>query len=296
MLVTSNFCLGDTTLSTGRVTMSGGELFVANSKASAILNVAVGTMTISGGKATVDSLVLTNSAGRVAFNSGTVRTRSSQVANGVPFIVGDGVRPATLELLGGIHSFGDGLVISSNATLKGCGTIVGTITSFGTIATNCDSIAPNIAQQPQSLTVSNGGPATFSVVADGTEPLTYQWRRNDIDLTGQTGATLGFASVQPGDAGTYMVVVSNSSGSVTSAPAVLRVLISPELINTSFSGTNVSFSFMSAAGLSYTVEFKDELDQTMWNTLTTLTGNGSVLHANDPGPLPPHRFYRVRVE
>jgi T5SS/PEP-CTERM-associated repeat protein len=298
LLVMSNFSLGDTILSTGSVRMTGGEMFVTNSNASAALTVAVGTMTVSGGNATADHLVLTNPAGRFVFNSGTLRTRSTQIANDVPFVVGDGVKAATLELLGGTHTFANGLIISSNATLTGCGAVVGTITSFGTIATNCgpNATPPSITQQPQSVTVSNGGPASFSVIANGTPPLAYQWRHDGTDLPGQTGTTLSFSAVQPSAAGSYTVVISNVGGSVTSAPAVLRVLISPMLVNTAFSGTNVNFSFTGAAGLSYTIEFKDELVQTAWTSLTTLTGDGSVLHANDHGPLPPHRFYRVRVE
>jgi T5SS/PEP-CTERM-associated repeat protein len=298
MLVTSNFCLGDTTLSTGSVAMTGGELLVTNAEAAAALTVAVGTLTVSGGSATADNLVLTNPAGHLVFSSGTLRARATQIANGVPFVVGDGVRPANLELLGGIHSFAQGLVISSNATLTGCGTIAGTITSFGTIATNCGSGAtrPSITQPPQSVTVSNGGPASFSVMADGVPPLAYQWRHDGADLPGQTGTTLAFSAVQPGDAGSYTVVVGNISGSVTSAPAMLRVLVSPALINTTFSGATVSFSFLSTAGLSYIVEFKNEFAAPSWTTLKTVPGNGGVLGVDDPGPLPPHRFYRVRVE
>jgi hypothetical protein len=212
--------------------------------------------------------------------------------------VGDGVRAATLELLGGTHLFANGLVISSNATLTGCGAVVGTITSFGTVATNCGSsvTSPSITQQPQSVTVSNGGPAGFSVVANGTAPLTYRWRHDGADLPGQTGTTLSFGAVQPSDAGSYTVVVGNISGSITSAPAMLRVLIAPALLSPAFAGTNVSLSLLTAAGLSYTIEFKNAFTATVWTPLTTVPGNGGVLKVNDPGPLPASRFYRVRVE
>jgi len=56
-------------------------------------------------------------------------------------VVGDGSTPATLQLLGGTYSFADGLVVANNATVTGCGTILGSITNHGTIATNCGRLA-----------------------------------------------------------------------------------------------------------------------------------------------------------
>jgi hypothetical protein len=41
--------------------------------------------------------------------------------------------------------------------------------------------APSIGTQPQNTTVSPGAPATFSVVASGGSPLTYQWQRNGVE-------------------------------------------------------------------------------------------------------------------
>ena len=68
------------------------------------------------------------------------------------------------------------------------------------------------------LTVMDSStPASFSVTATGTAPLSYQWRWNGSDLTGQTHTNLAFGAVQPADTGNYTVVVTNLSGSVTSA-------------------------------------------------------------------------------
>jgi hypothetical protein len=86
------------------------------------------------------------------------------------------------------------------------------------------AVAPTITAQPASLGVSVGQPATFSVVATGTGPLTYQWRRDGADIAGATGATYTAASVAMTDDGaTYSVVVTNGVGSVTSGAAVLTV-------------------------------------------------------------------------
>jgi hypothetical protein len=67
------------------------------------------------------------------------------------------------------------------------------------------------------------GAVSFTVVATGTPPLNYQWRKDGQPLTGQTSATLTLANVQPSQAGSYTVVVSNSAGQVTSNPAMLTV-------------------------------------------------------------------------
>ena len=84
---------------------------------------------------------------------------------------------------------------------------------------------PGIVSQPQNLMVTPGSTATFSVGADGSPTLTYQWYFNGTSMgAGATGATLTLNNVQPGQAGTYSVVVGNGIGSTaTSQPAVLSV-------------------------------------------------------------------------
>jgi hypothetical protein len=69
-----------------------------------------------------------------------------------------------------------------------------------------------------------GQTATFSIVADGTAPFTYQWTRNASNIPGATTASYVISKVQPTDAATYAVVVSNSAGSVTSDNAILAVV------------------------------------------------------------------------
>ena len=85
------------------------------------------------------------------------------------------------------------------------------------------STAPVITNQPQSISVSEGNQASFSVTATGTQPITYQWRKNGVNISGATNATYTIPSVVPSDAGNYSVIVSNSAGSVTSNNAALSV-------------------------------------------------------------------------
>jgi hypothetical protein len=83
--------------------------------------------------------------------------------------------------------------------------------------------APSISAQPQNQTVTVGGSVTFSVAATGQPAPTYQWRKNNANILGATGASLSLANVTSADAGTYSVVVTNSSGSITSATVTLTV-------------------------------------------------------------------------
>ena len=108
-------------------------------------------------------------------------------------------------------------------------------------------VPPSITAQPTNLSVVGGANASFSVTASGTAPLSYQWQFNGAGLAGATGTSLTLASVQPTNGGSYTVVVTNTAGSVTSAVAVLTVLVPPAITAqpTNLSvveGANASFS------------------------------------------------------
>src|SRR5213592_2471754 len=49
---------------------------------------------------------------------------------------------------------------------------------------------PTITSQPQSATVAVGSTVTFAVSASGTAPLSFQWKKNGVPLSGETGANL----------------------------------------------------------------------------------------------------------
>ncbi|MBI3853018.1 MAG: immunoglobulin domain-containing protein [Verrucomicrobia bacterium] len=102
---------------------------------------------------------------------------------------------------------------------------VGSVTSSSAILTvSPAAVAPAIATQPASQTITEGGNASFSVTATATAPLSYQWRLNGANLGGANGATLNLTSVTTNQAGTYTVLISSSAGSVTSSPAILTVI------------------------------------------------------------------------
>jgi beta-galactosidase len=100
---------------------------------------------------------------------------------------------------------------------------VGSVTSAGATLT-VKAVAPVITTQPAAETVNQGSPATFTVAATGTAPLSYQWLENGTPVGTTTSPTFTTASTTASDNGaTFSVVVSNAAGSVTSAGATLTV-------------------------------------------------------------------------
>src|SRR5678816_2304952 len=95
--------------------------------------------------------------------------------------------------------------------------------SVGRLQNDSTPQPPSIAAGPVAQTVFAGDNASLSVSALGTAPLGYQWRFHQTNLPGATGSQLSFNPVASSNAGPYSVVVSNNVGSVTSAPALLRV-------------------------------------------------------------------------
>jgi hypothetical protein len=82
---------------------------------------------------------------------------------------------------------------------------------------------PQILAQPQLQVVIPGELAAFLVVVADPNGLTYQWLFNGANLPGATSDTLLLANVSATNEGLYSVVLDNSSGSVTSAPAALML-------------------------------------------------------------------------
>ena len=88
------------------------------------------------------------------------------------------------------------------------------------------AVAPVIVGQPQDQVAAIGSGATFQVSAIGAANLSYQWYLNGTNrLADGTNAVLQFGNVSSGQLGSYLVVVSNAYGTVTSAPVQLNVLM-----------------------------------------------------------------------
>ncbi|SKC60662.1 PKD-like domain-containing protein, partial [Ohtaekwangia koreensis] len=126
------------------------------------------------------------------------------------------------------------------------GTCTPPVTS--TAATLTINALPAITVQPvASQAICEGSAASFSVTASGTG-LTYQWKKNGVDIVGATSNTYTIATTATADAGTYTVVVSGScSPSVTSTASALTIQEQPEIITgpatqTVCAGQSVTFN------------------------------------------------------
>ena len=84
--------------------------------------------------------------------------------------------------------------------------------------------APLVTTNPANQTVQAGQAATFTVLASGSAPLSYQWRRAGTAISGATSASYTTPATVVGDSGSsYDVTVTNSAGTVTSSAATLTV-------------------------------------------------------------------------
>lgn len=89
--------------------------------------------------------------------------------------------------------------------------------------------SPVLTLQPSSLVVTQGQTASFSASVSGDQPMYYFWRKNGINIAGETNSSFAIASTVPTNAATYTFVASNSIGTATSTGAVLTVYYPPTI-------------------------------------------------------------------
>lgn len=124
--------------------------------------------------------------------------------------------------------------------------------------------APSITAAPAALTVDDGAAASFSVTAQGSGTLSYQWSRNGALIAGATSTTLTLAAVQfTTDQGAqFSVTITNAAGSVTSAAATLTVKPLPVSLEADLpdvvqaeAGTSRSFSIAARGSQPLTLQW-----------------------------------------
>lgn len=100
----------------------------------------------------------------------------------------------------------------------------GVVATSAAATVTVSAIAPSITSQPQPQTVQAGQTASYSFAAQGSQPLSYQWQRDGVDIAGATAASYTTAAATALDAGArYRVVVRNVGGQAASDEALMRV-------------------------------------------------------------------------
>jgi hypothetical protein len=140
-----------------------------------------------------------------------------------------------------------------------------------------------------------GRNACFQVFASGAPPLSYQWYLNGTNLPGATLDNLTLTNVQPGAAGVYTVVVTNTAG-FTNSTANLAVSM-PAIGAITIGSTNVTLSVSSVAGVTYTLQYKNLLSDPSWLPVSpAVPGTGGLILLQDAAPQSPSRYYRIRCD
>ncbi|MBI1842629.1 MAG: hypothetical protein HYR88_17460 [Verrucomicrobia bacterium] len=152
--------------------------------------------------------------------------------------------------------------------------------------------SPVIASAPADQANCVGGSVAFEVQADGAQPLTYSWYFNRTNLlAGETGAKLSLGSLTSGQAGLYSVRITNSFGSVTSAPVSLRV--SDACVGMRL---YAGLSITGVVGRTYTLESSTNAVTPIWVPVASRTFTQATWLAIDTNtPFDAQKFFRVRI-
>ena len=136
------------------------------------------------------------------------------------------------------------------------------------------SEAPAITLQPFDVTTAPNQRVSFTASASGSNPLSYQWKRNGVNIAGATAITYSIASPKVSDNGAkFQCVISNNLGQVISREATLTVTASAaptgtissplegafysagETINYSGTATDPEDGILAPAAFSWRVDF-----------------------------------------
>ncbi|MFN7944976.1 MAG: immunoglobulin domain-containing protein [Blastocatellia bacterium] len=140
---------------------------------------------------------------------------------------------------------------------------------------------PLIVTPPMNQTGCATQPVTFSVAATGAGVLSYQWRKNTVNIPGAVSSSYTIAAVTTADAGSYDVIVTATCGvtnsSVTSAAATLSVNTAPAVTTNPAnqlvtSGTNATFSAAASGSPAPAVQWQESSDGVNFTNISGATG------------------------
>jgi alpha-tubulin suppressor-like RCC1 family protein len=189
-----------------------------------LTNVPAGLSNVVAVAAAYDANLALKSDGTViAWGYGVTTTNLPPGLSNVVSIAGGFYNFAALKSDDSVVVWGDNANGQTNVPL-GMTNIAAIVTGNGDCATLATSDTPQFFQQPQGMSALAETTALFVAGASGAVPLIYQWKFNGTNIDGATAATLLLTNLQPSQAGSYSVTVSNASGAVDSQPAQLTVI------------------------------------------------------------------------
>jgi hypothetical protein len=151
--------------------------------------------------------------------------------------------------------------------------VAGSVTSSGATLTVSPPVPPSITAQPVSQTVIVGQTATFSVVATGTAPLSYQWTKNGTSISAAASNSYTTPPTTIFDRGElFTVLVGNSGGSATSSAAILAVN-TPGQLTPYLSALNFGYVLMGNSS-SFAVSVTNSGGSSLTIVSTTVSGAG----------------------
>ena len=137
----------------------------------------------------------------------------------------------------------------------------GPLSDVKVIALTVNPIAITFSTQPLAATVCQSRSALFAVRTNGTNPISYQWQHNNVNIAGATDDTLRIASVALADSFQYRCVVTNPAGTVNSSTVLLKVNAIPKL---SFSSNEICLGTMTLFTNTSTID-QDTISTYHWD-------------------------------
>jgi len=157
---------------------------------------------------------------------------------------------------------------------------------------------PVIVVQPLDATAPLGGTVEFAVVAVSGTTLSYQWRKDGIDINGARKSRYTINRAKATDAGRYSAEVKNAAGAVVSSNALLEVVtINVPLSFTSSEMTTNGFKMQLSgpAGSNFVIFASSDLAN--WVAISTNAAPAGIANFTDPSAGNVSvRFYRALVQ
>ncbi len=138
-------------------------------------------------------------------------------------------------------------------------------------------LASVISRQPQAASAFPGGMASFSVQASSSSPISYQWRKNGVPISGANHASYTISTVTAEDDALYDVLLTDAVGTIMSTAARLVVLINPapvEFTRTNYviAGGTLTLSVEAEGTLPMTYRWRRGASPVYEETVNSLSG------------------------